>query len=354
MSRATMASTSMALSSLAPYSYTLSPTESAATWLEECGVLRAAEAQTPQAALARVRLEQAYSCQELHQERIHEALSSLRNKGLIVAPSQDIVFIPVPSRIPSLISFLAQTFAVNINIFSSRSLPVLFKNNVTSPSFGLFHKFDPILGVCDFVVLTLPPTPPPISPSPAAWDELGDKEVVLAFKKSWQAEEMPSRDNTTEDPHSIVKEQGQRRSSTSLYVRKDVRLPPGVKLTAFENIRQSNENAKGLPNDVLSRKLGSEGFVKSWNARVDQDFDDVWAEEEKVQSDMKAKKKEAKKKAKEIDGPNGDDGYDSDDDDGSGSKKRNLRTCTANLQGSILRMQIKLMSLSCAQEVKRT
>ncbi|KAF9991114.1 hypothetical protein BGZ75_004598 [Mortierella antarctica] len=89
------------------------------------------------------------------------------------------------------------------------------------------------------------------------------------------------------------------------------------------NLRQSNENAKGLPSDILPRTLGSEGSVKSWNARVDQDFDDVQAEEEKVQNDTKArkkeaKKKEAKKKAKEIDGSDGDDGYETDDDDGSG------------------------------------
>jgi len=116
-------------------------------------------------------------------------------------------------------------------------------------------------------------------------------------------------------------------------------------LSAFEDLRQNNEAAKGLSVAVLTRKLGSEGSVKSWNAQVDQHFDDVWTEEENVQRDSRAKKKGAKnEKRKEKAEPAGEvgdggdggeegDGDDSDDDDGNGSKKRNLRTCTANLQG---------------------
>ena len=245
---ANMASTSMALTSFAAYSYTLSPTEGAATWLEGCRGHRAAEASNPNAAVVRARLEQAYSCQELHQERVHQALSSLRNKGLIVSvdkthsplaasiasdllnskdirtppiftidilsPSRDIVSIPVPSRSPLLISFLAQTLAVNIYLFSSRSLPVLFKHDDAAPSLGLFHHIDPILGVSDYLVLTPssqitadPPSASSLSATPFVsnqtcatfraharranrngnrkGDELSEEDVVLAFKKSW-------------------------------------------------------------------------------------------------------------------------------------------------------------------------
>ncbi|KAF9571827.1 hypothetical protein EC968_010628 [Mortierella alpina] len=109
----------------------------------------------------------------------------------------------------------------------------------------------------------------------------------------------------------------------TLYVRSDGRLPTGVKLAAFEDLRQNYESAKCLSDAVLSRKLGSEGSVKSWNARVDQDFDEVWAEEEKVLNNAKAKKKEAKNKAKEIAGSNGGGDDDSDDDEDD-CKKRNL------------------------------
>lgn len=247
-----MESTNLALFPREPYSYTISPSESATTWLEKCRVLCAAEVRNPQAVLARVRLKQAYACQELHHERVHEALRSLSNKGLIVAadktssplaysiasdllkckglhspptftidiaghPQKSIVSIPVPSRSHLLLSFIASSLAVNIYLFSSRSLPVLFKHDNLAPSLGLFHHIDPILGVSDFLVLTpsasgqttidLPFTSslsavPFASEQPCATfrtharmvantggkrkgDELEDKDVVLAFKKSW-------------------------------------------------------------------------------------------------------------------------------------------------------------------------
>jgi hypothetical protein len=143
----------------------------------------------------------------------------------------------------------------------------------------------------------------------------------------------------------LTKNKDKEEVRATLYVRSDGRLPSGVKLAAFEDLRQNNEAAKGLSVTVLTRKLGSEGSVKSWNAQVDQHFDDVWTEEENVQRDSRAKKKGAKnEKRKEKAEPAGEvgdggdggeegDGDDSDDDDGNGSKKRNLRTCTANLQG---------------------
>jgi len=80
-------------------------------------------------------------------------------------------------------------------------------------------------------------------------------------------------------------------------------------LSAFEDLRQNNEAAKGLSVAVLTRKLGSEGSVKSWNAQVDQHFDDVWTEEENVQRDSRAKKKGAKnEKRKEKAEPAGEVG----------------------------------------------
>ncbi|KAF9943743.1 hypothetical protein BGZ72_003448, partial [Mortierella alpina] len=106
-------------------------------------------------------------------------------------------------------------------------------------------------------------------------DELSEEEVVLAFKKSCR-EAIRTRIST-----QLSKTKDKEDVRSKLYVRSDGRLPAGVKLAAFEDLRQSNERAKGLSGDVLTRKLGSEGSVKCWNARVDQDFDDVWAEEEK-------------------------------------------------------------------------
>jgi hypothetical protein len=132
-------------------------------------------------------------------------------------PQKSIVSIPVPSRSHLLLSFIASSLAVNIYLFSSRSLPVLFKHDNLAPSLGLFHHIDPILGVSDFLVLTpsasgqttidLPFTSslsavPFASEQPCATfrtharmvantggkrkgDELEDKDVVLAFKKSW-------------------------------------------------------------------------------------------------------------------------------------------------------------------------
>ncbi|CAO3566064.1 unnamed protein product [Mortierella alpina] len=334
-----MESARLALFSREPYTYKSSPSESATSWLEKCRVFCAAEVRNPQAVLARVRLEQAYACQELHYERVHEALRSLSNKDLILAADKTssllaysiasdilnckglhspptftidiaglsqkcIVSIPVPSRSHLLLSFIASSLTVNSYLFFSRSLPVLFKHDNLAPWLGLFHHNDPILEVSDFLVLT---------PSAS-----GQTTIDLPIASSLSAVPFASEQTcATFRRHARMVAHCGKRKGDELK-NKDV-------VMAFK--KSCRETIWTWIRTPLTKNKDKE--------EVHQHFDAVWTEKENVQRDSRAKKKGAKNEKRgemaESAGDAGDvgddgeegDGDDSDADEGSGNDPRN-------------------------------